>query len=42
MQLGSTMSVYPGPAVVAFCAVVILTMMAAMSFDSRMLWDEQS
>lgn len=42
VRLGSTMSVYPGPAVVAFCAVVILTMMAAMSFDSRMLWDEQS
>lgn len=42
VQLGSTMSVYPGPAVVAFCAVVVLTMMAAMSFDSRMLWNEKS
>ena len=42
VRLGSTMSVYPGPAVVAFCAVVILTMMAAMSFDSRMLWEEPS
>lgn len=41
VRLGSTMSVYPGPAVVAFCAVVILTMLAAMSFDSRMLWEER-
>ncbi|MCC5827578.1 PqiA/YebS family transporter subunit [Alkalimonas sp.] len=33
------MSVYPGPAAVTFAAVVILTMLAALSFDPRLLWD---
>lgn len=42
VQMGSAMSVYPGPAVVAFCSVVILTMLAAMSFDSRMIWESDS
>ncbi|MBJ7550836.1 paraquat-inducible protein A [Marinomonas ostreistagni] len=41
VQLGSTMSVYPGSAVIAFCAVVVLTMLAAMSFDSRMIWEHK-
>lgn len=41
VQLGSTMSVYPGSAVIAFCAVVVLTMLAAMSFDSRMIWEKK-
>lgn len=38
IQLGNTMSIYPGPAVFAFCAVVFITMMAAMTFDSRLIW----
>lgn len=38
IQLGNTMSVIPGPAALAFCAVVILTMLAAMSFDTRLIW----
>jgi paraquat-inducible protein A len=38
IQLGNTMSIYPGPAVLAFCGVVILTMLAAMSFDSKLIW----
>ncbi|WP_246840570.1 paraquat-inducible protein A [Lacimicrobium sp. SS2-24] len=38
IQLGNTMSVYPGPAALAFSAVVILTMLAANSFDSRLIW----
>jgi len=41
VQLGSTMSVYPGSAVIAFCAVVVLTMLAAMSFDNRMIWENE-
>jgi paraquat-inducible protein A len=41
VQLGSTMSVYPGSAVIAFCAVVLLTMLAAMSFDNRMIWENE-
>jgi len=38
IQLGNTMSVYPGPAAFAFSAVVIITMLAAMSFDSHLIW----
>lgn len=38
IQLGNTMSIYPGPAVIAFCAVVFVTMFAAMTFDSRLIW----
>lgn len=39
VQLGSLMSINPGPAAVAFAGVVILTMLGAMSFDPRLLWD---
>ncbi len=39
VQLGSLMSIEPGPAAVAFAGVVISTMLAAMSFDPRLLWD---
>lgn len=38
IQLGNTMSIYPGPAAIAFCAVVVLTMAAAMTFDTRLIW----
>lgn len=31
--------VLPGPGALAFGAVVILTMLAAMSFDPRLIWD---
>lgn len=39
VQLGSLASIVPGPAAVAFTGVVIATMLAAMSFDPRLLWD---
>ncbi|MDB6174467.1 MAG: paraquat-inducible protein [Chthoniobacteraceae bacterium] len=39
VQLGSLMSIEPGPAAVAFAGVVVVTMLAAMSFDPRLLWD---
>jgi paraquat-inducible protein A len=39
VQLGNLMSIEPGSAAVAFAGVVILTMLAAMSFDPRLLWD---
>lgn len=39
VQLGSLMSIEPGPAALAFTGVVISTMLAAMSFDPRLLWD---
>jgi paraquat-inducible protein A len=33
------MSVAPGPGVVFFMAVVVLTMVAAQTFDPRLIWD---
>lgn len=40
VQLGNYMSILPGPGALAFAAVVMLTMLAAMSFDPRLLWDQ--
>jgi paraquat-inducible protein A len=39
LQLGNYMSVAPGPGALAFAGVVVLTMLAAMRFDPRLLWD---
>lgn len=39
LQFGSLTAVHAGPGLVAFGAVVILTMLAAMMFDSRLMWD---
>jgi paraquat-inducible protein A len=39
VQLSPLMAVEPGPGVVYFMAVVILTMFAAQSFDPRLIWD---
>lgn len=39
VQAGALASVVPGPGVVCFCAVVILTILAADSFDPRLMWD---
>lgn len=39
VQLGSLMSIRPGPAALAFAGVVVLTMLAAHSFDQRLIWD---
>ena len=39
VQLQPLMSVEPGPGVIFFMAVVVLTMMAAQTFDPRLLWD---
>lgn len=39
VQLGSVMTIYPGEGAVAFAGVVILTMLAAVSFDPRLIWD---
>jgi len=39
VQMGNFMSILPGSAVLSFTAVVILTMLAAMTFDPRLLWD---
>jgi paraquat-inducible protein A len=39
VQLGPFASVEPGSGAIAFGAVVVLTMLAAMSFDPRLTWD---
>ncbi len=40
VQMGELMSILPGPAVLSFTSVIILTMLAAMVFDPRLLWDK--
>jgi paraquat-inducible protein A len=42
VQIRSLATVHAGLGAVAFCAVVVLTMLAAQSFDERLLWDTQS
>lgn len=39
VQLQPLMSVAPGPGIVFFAAVVILTMLAVEYFDPRLIWD---
>lgn len=38
IQLGAPMTIHPGHAAIAFCGVVILTMLAANTFDSTLIW----
>ncbi|RUO79757.1 paraquat-inducible protein A [Idiomarina tyrosinivorans] len=38
VRLGALMSIYSGAAALAFASVVVLTMLAAMSFDRRRIW----
>lgn len=39
VQLQPLMSVQPGPGLLFFAAVVVLTMLAVESFDPRLIWD---
>jgi paraquat-inducible protein A len=40
VQFKALATIQAGPAAIAFGAVVVLTMFAAMSFDPRLIWDE--
>lgn len=40
VQFGIIMNIRPEPAALAFAAVVIITMIAVETFDTRLLWDE--
>jgi paraquat-inducible protein A len=40
VRFGAVATIEPGIGAVAFCAVVILTMIAAETFDPRLMWDE--
>lgn len=42
VQIRSLATVHAGVGALAFCAVVVLTMLAAQSFDERLLWDNSS
>jgi paraquat-inducible protein A len=39
VQFGSLATIDAGPGAIAFGAVVVLTMLAALSFDPRLIWD---
>ena len=39
VQFGNLMTIEPGPAALAFAGVVGFTMLAAISFDPRLIWD---
>jgi paraquat-inducible protein A len=39
VQFGNVVTIEPGIGAVAFCAVVILTIFAAETFDPRLMWD---
>lgn len=39
VHFGSFADITPGPGVLAFGAVVVLTMCASMQFDPRLIWD---
>jgi paraquat-inducible protein A len=40
VRFGAVASALPGPGLLAFAAVVVLTMLAAQSFDARLIWQE--
>lgn len=40
VKLEQLATVLPGPGIIAFTSVVILTILASMSFDPRLIWDE--
>jgi paraquat-inducible protein A len=39
VQFGALVTIEPGVGAVAFCAVVLLTIVAAETFDPRLMWD---
>jgi paraquat-inducible protein A len=41
VQAGALATIEPGIGALAFTAVVILSMFAAMSFDPRLIWDNE-
>ena len=41
IRFGRFATVVPGPGIVAFTAVVVLTLAASASFDSRLIWKDE-
>jgi len=42
VKLGQIAIILPGPGLIAFTAVVVLTMLASASFDPRLIWERPS
>ena len=42
VKLGQIATILPGPGLIAFTAVVVLTMFASASFDPRLIWGRRS
>lgn len=40
IQLGGLFTIEAGSGAIAFCGVVLITMLASQSFDSRLMWDQ--
>jgi paraquat-inducible protein A len=40
VKLEQLATILPGPGIIAFASVVILTILASQSFDPRLIWDE--
>jgi paraquat-inducible protein A len=41
VKLGTLGRVIPGPGLLAFCLVVILTILASQAFDTKLIWQEK-
>ena len=41
IQMGGLLEIRPGPAAIAFGVMVVVTMLAAQSFDPRLIWDQE-
>jgi paraquat-inducible protein A len=41
VNLGSIATIQPGAGAIAFASVVVITMIASMAFDPRLIWDRQ-
>jgi paraquat-inducible protein A len=42
VKLGSIATILPGPGLIAFASVVVLTMLASASFDPKMIWQRDA
>jgi paraquat-inducible protein A len=41
VKLGQIAIILPGPGLIAFTAVVVLTMLASASFDPHLIWEKR-